>query len=98
LGLTGGIVDVGNLFDCLNGIHQGLADDTILDRYNQVRREKYFNFIDPVSSSNLRRLTQEADIAMKEDDFFKMAKDFQDAEFCAQLSLVSDCNSIPLSG
>lgn len=27
---------------------------------------------------------------MKEDAFFKMAKDFEDADFCAQLSLVSD--------
>jgi len=28
---------------------------------------------------------------MKEDSFFKMAKDFEDADFCAQLSLVSVC-------
>ncbi|KEF61519.1 uncharacterized protein A1O9_03086 [Exophiala aquamarina CBS 119918] len=87
LGLTGGIVDVGNLFDCLNGIHQGLADENILDRYNQVRREKYFEFIDPVSSANLRRLIQDPEVAMKEDSFFKMAKDFEDAEFCARLGL-----------
>lgn len=79
---------MGNLFDCLNGIHQGLADDRILDRYSEVRREKYFTIIDPVSSSNLRRLTQNADVAMKEDELFKMADKFQDADFCAKLALV----------
>lgn len=65
-----------------------MADDSILDRYSQVRREKYFTIIDPVSSANLRRLTQNADVAMKEDDFFKMADKFEDAEFCAKLALV----------
>lgn len=68
-----------------------MADEDILDRYNQVRREKYFEFIDPVSSANLRRLTQDPDVAMKEDSFFKMAEDFEDAEFCARLGLVSGC-------
>lgn len=31
MGLTGGIVDIGGLFDCLVGIYDGVADDTILD-------------------------------------------------------------------
>ncbi|KIV81236.1 hypothetical protein PV11_08663 [Exophiala sideris] len=86
LGLTGGLVDVGNLFDCFVGIHKGLTDDSILDRYSEVRREKYFNIIDPVSSDNLRRLIQDPEIAMKEDPFFTMAKDFEDPEFCARLA------------
>lgn len=72
LGLTGGLVDVGNLYDCLVGVHLGLADDTILDRYSEVRRDKYFGFVDPVSSANLRRLTQTHEEAVANDEFFKM--------------------------
>ncbi|KAK5275031.1 hypothetical protein LTR99_004255 [Exophiala xenobiotica] len=85
LGLTGGLVDVGNLFDCLNGIHQGLADDSILDRYNEVRREKYLNIIDPVSSQNLRHLLQDPDVALKEDPLFQNMDMLKDPEAVAKL-------------
>ena len=71
-------MDVGNLYDCLYGMHKGLVDESILDRYSEVRRNVYLNFVDPVSSSNLRRLCQEPDVAMKEDPFFKMAVEFGD--------------------
>ncbi|KAF4554475.1 FAD-dependent monooxygenase-like protein 5 [Elsinoe fawcettii] len=86
LGLTGGIVDVGNLYDCLAGIHKGLANNEILDRYNEVRREKYIQFIDPFSQANLKRLMLDPDVAVKEDDFFKMAPMLKDAEFAAKIS------------
>ena len=56
LGLTGGIVDVGGLADCLIGLHLNKADDSILDIYSQVRREKYQIFVDPASSANLVRM------------------------------------------
>jgi 2-polyprenyl-6-methoxyphenol hydroxylase-like FAD-dependent oxidoreductase len=89
LGLTGGLVDVGNLFDCLNGIHQGLADDSILDRYSTVRRDMWFKIIDPVSSQNLRHLLQDPDVAMKEDPLFLQREKFSDPEFVASLVTVS---------
>ncbi|EXJ58359.1 hypothetical protein A1O7_05784 [Cladophialophora yegresii CBS 114405] len=92
LGLTGGLVDVGNLFDCLNGIHQGLADDSILDRYSTVRRDMWFKIIDPVSSQNLRHLLQDPDVAMKEDPLFLERDKFSDPEFVA--SLVTGINDI----
>ncbi|OJJ00801.1 hypothetical protein ASPVEDRAFT_27513 [Aspergillus versicolor CBS 583.65] len=50
LGLTGGIVDVGGLYDCLSGIFPGEADESILDIYDQVRRSKYNDIVNPVSS------------------------------------------------
>src|SRR4051794_3275380 len=56
LGLTGGLADIDSLFDCLIGIHEGKVQDSILDKYDQVRREMWYKFIDPVSSDNLRRL------------------------------------------
>jgi hypothetical protein len=56
MGLTGGFADVGGLYDCLYGIYSGQADENILDLYDEKRREKYLNVIDPISSGNLRRL------------------------------------------
>jgi 2-polyprenyl-6-methoxyphenol hydroxylase-like FAD-dependent oxidoreductase len=56
LGLTGGIVDAGNLADCLIDLAEGIADPSILDKYDEVRRAMWYNIIDPVSTSNLKRL------------------------------------------
>ncbi|KAK9424368.1 putative Para-nitrophenol 4-monooxygenase [Seiridium unicorne] len=75
MGLTGGIVDVGGLRDCLVGIYEGKADDTILDRYNDIRRQKYLEIIDVVSTENIRRLfSTDPDRALETDDFLKMCK------------------------
>ncbi|KAH7067218.1 putative monooxygenase [Paraphoma chrysanthemicola] len=64
LGLTGGIVDVGGLVDCLVGIYGGKAEDSILDVYSRVRRKKYQQFIDPVSSANLLRMSDKDPITV----------------------------------
>jgi hypothetical protein len=61
MGLTGGLVDVGDLFDCLIGIHTGRADATILDKYNDVRRQKYEQYINPISTANLKRMASDPD-------------------------------------
>ncbi|KAJ5631976.1 hypothetical protein N7490_008315 [Penicillium lividum] len=75
LGLTGGIVDVGGLFDCLEGIYSGQADDTILDIYDTVRRAKYNEIVDPVSTGNFRLLfEQNPETALEESEFLKMSK------------------------
>jgi 2-polyprenyl-6-methoxyphenol hydroxylase-like FAD-dependent oxidoreductase len=37
LGLTSGIVDAGNLSDALIGVILGLADESILDKYSEIR-------------------------------------------------------------
>ncbi|KAH7265758.1 hypothetical protein B0J15DRAFT_579605 [Fusarium solani] len=75
LGLTGGIVDVGGLYDCLRGIYEHKADTTILDKYNEIRRQKWLDVIDVVSSSNLRRLFEvDPERALETDGFFQMLK------------------------
>lgn len=75
LGLTGGIVDVGGLYDCLAGIFEGKADASILDKYSEVRREKYQTITDPISQDNIRRLfDQDPDKAAENDEFIKMLK------------------------
>jgi hypothetical protein len=88
--LTGGIADLGSLFDCLYGIHQGLADDDILDRYAKIRRKIYFDVIDPLSRENFRRLwAQDPDKAKENDDFFKVLdKAETDQELAKELTLV----------
>lgn len=74
-GLTGGIVDVGGLYDCLFGIYNGLADEGILTLYDEVRRAKYDEIVNPISSENLRRLfDQDPDEAMQKDEFLMLVK------------------------
>ena len=88
MGLTGGFADVGGLYDCLYGIYTGVADDTILDKYDEIRREKYLNVIDPISSGNLRRLWDPTTI--EDDDFIKMVRRTEsDKDFAEQMREVS---------
>lgn len=56
LGLTGGIIDIEGLFDCFRGIHCGKADKNILNRYSDVRIQKYKDLVNPTSTANLERL------------------------------------------
>ncbi|KAJ9627972.1 hypothetical protein H2203_003191 [Taxawa tesnikishii (nom. ined.)] len=86
LGLTGGLVDVGNLYDCLYGIATGQADDSILDKYDTVRRQMYHEVIDPISTSNLRRLLYTTEEEIEKDEFYNMVKRAEtDDEFSRQL-------------
>ena len=54
LGLNGGIADVGSLYDCLKAIHDGVADESILDVYSDVRIKKWKTIVDPQSQSTIR--------------------------------------------
>ncbi|OQD75155.1 hypothetical protein PENDEC_c008G06852 [Penicillium decumbens] len=89
LGLTGGIVDVGNLFDALIGIHKGLADDSILDKYAEVRKRMWEEIIDPMSRENFRRLHgQNPDNARENDEFFQaLVKSENDEELAKEVAL-----------
>ena len=70
------MVDVGGLSDCLAGIFEGKADDSILDKYDEVRRAKYSDIIDPVSTSNFRTVfDQDPDQAHEGDVFLKTCND-----------------------
>lgn len=70
-GITGGFVDVGGLDQCLGGIWDGLADDSILDLYSEKRIEKYRTIVDELSTSNFRRIAYTDDPAsLKDSDEF----------------------------
>ena len=75
LGLTGGLVDVGGLAECLEGIATCQADDSILDKYDEVRREIWHSIINPVSSSNFLRVSAtDPETAMEKDEFLAMVE------------------------
>lgn len=91
LGLTGGIVDVGNLFDALIGIHNGVADESILEKYAEVRKRMWEEVIDPMSRENFRRLhDQDPDKARDNDDFFQeLIKSEKNEDLAKEFALVS---------
>lgn len=91
MGLTGGIADVGSLYDSLLGIHTGQADDSLLDKYDEVRRKIWHDIIDPISSSNMRRLIDlDADTALDGDPFLQVLKRAEtDKELQAQMRNIS---------
>jgi len=90
LGLTGGIADVGSLYDCLLGIHKGLADDSIIEKYSQVRMQIYKDVIDPMSRDNFRRISQQdPDEAGEKDEFFQLCKKAAiDEDFSKEMCMV----------
>ena len=75
MGLTGGVVDIDGLFQCLKGIREGKTDDSILTTWDEVQRKNWHEIINPVSSGNIKRLfAQDPDKAMEEDEFLKKVK------------------------
>lgn len=50
--MTGGICDAGGLADCLIGVLRKGCDDSLLDKYAEIRRQKYREITDPVSYGN----------------------------------------------
>lgn len=97
MGLTGGFADVGGLFDCFYGLFTEQADDNILDKYDQIRRAKYWEVIDPVSSGNLGRLWRSSPEEVEKDEFFQAIKKAEkDREFAKQMAEVSILRSVGL--
>jgi hypothetical protein len=89
MGLTGGLVDVGNLFDCLFGIYTDRADESILDKYSEIRIQKYKEIIDPISQGNITRLWDPSPEAVAAEPFFQMVKRAQvDEEFAQEMAKV----------
>src|SRR5579871_4353899 len=90
LGLTGGMVDAGNLADCLIGLAEGIADDDILDKYDEIRRAMWHKIINPVSSDNILRMhTKDPDRALEDDEFLKVLKKAEtDPQLMEQMVLV----------
>ena len=85
LGLTGGIVDVGGLSQCLIGIDQGKASPDILDKYCEVRRKIWHEIINPVSIDNMKRVASDPDVVAETDPLIQMSrKAWEDDEVLKQ--------------
>ncbi|KAK8065196.1 FAD-dependent monooxygenase terC [Apiospora hydei] len=75
MGITGGFVDAGGLADCLIGLWDGLADESILDLYSEKRRDKWQNLIDPASQANFLRVSDpDPDTLLERDDVMRACK------------------------
>jgi 2-polyprenyl-6-methoxyphenol hydroxylase-like FAD-dependent oxidoreductase len=75
MGITGGFVDVGGLYDCLAGIWDGKADESILDLYSEKRIEKWKTVIDPISQENFRRVSDSnPETRLERDEFMQMCQ------------------------
>ena len=90
LGLTGGMVDAGNLADCIIGVAEGIADPSIFDKYDEIRREMWHKIINPVSSNNLLRMhSQDPEKALENDEFLKtLSKAEKDPGLMEQMIVV----------
>lgn len=87
MGLTGGLADIGGLFQCLEGMHKGLADPSILTTWSNVQLQKWHTIINPVSSGNIKRLfDQDPEMALENDEFLRMLKKAEtDVELAKQI-------------
>ncbi|KAK3346338.1 FAD binding domain-containing protein [Lasiosphaeria hispida] len=75
LGITGGFVDIGGLYDCLAGIWEGRADDDILELYSEKRIDKWKTIIDVISQENFRRVSdKEPGTRFERDEFMHLLK------------------------
>ncbi|KAL4922769.1 hypothetical protein BDW62DRAFT_2838 [Aspergillus aurantiobrunneus] len=98
LGLTGGIADVGSLYDALMGLHTGKADESILDKYAEIRKKIWTEIIDPVSRENFQRLHQDAETARENDPFFRLCvKAETDEELSREIALGFDRLSVDMT-
>jgi 2-polyprenyl-6-methoxyphenol hydroxylase-like FAD-dependent oxidoreductase len=80
MGITGGFVDAGGLYDCLAGIWDGKADESILDLYSEKRIEKWKTVIDPISQDNFRRVAdKDPDSIMGRDEWLQACADCQNS-------------------
>lgn len=61
------ILDVDGLVECFVGIKDGKADDTILTKWADIRRDLFMRYVGPRSIKNMRRL---ADAETIDDDKF----------------------------
>lgn len=82
--------DIGSLVDCFYGLIDGKTDDSILDRWDEVRRKIYNEYISPLSTKNLERLFKDPCEVKANDPFFKlMDQAVKDPNIAKELQMVS---------
>ena len=71
MGLTGGICDAGGLADCLIGVLRKGCDDSLLDKYSEIRLKKWKEVTNPMSYGNTTALRDTDPEKAKEAEPFK---------------------------
>ena len=71
MGLTTGICDAAGLADSLIGVLRKRAPDSLLDKYADVRKQKYHDVTDKVSYGNTCLLRDTDPAKAGEVEFFK---------------------------
>ena len=56
MGLNGAVADASSLSDCLVAILQGKASDDILDKYSEIRLQKFKTVVDPQSQGMMKMI------------------------------------------
>ncbi|KIY02277.1 uncharacterized protein Z520_02415 [Fonsecaea multimorphosa CBS 102226] len=75
------VLDVGALADCLIGLYEGKADESILDLYADIRREKFLKYVDARSMKNLNRIMHsDPDTVLETDKFLQLLKGLEGDE------------------
>lgn len=90
-GCLSAVLDVDGLADCLVGIYEGKADDSILDVYADIRREKFLKYVDARSMKNMNRIAHsDPDSVLETDKFLGLLKGLEgDSEATRAFILVS---------
>jgi len=90
LGITGGFIDVGGLYDCLAGIWHGKADQSILDVYSEKRIDAYKRVTDPVTQANFKRTSDSSpDTILDRDPFLQACRQAETDEELRKKLLLS---------
>ena len=87
--MTGGIADVGSLYDAMIALKEGKADDSILDKYSEVRIKKWTEIINPMSRANFKRVCLDETEASRNEFWALCKKMEEDDELAKQMSQVS---------
>lgn len=77
------------MYDALIALREGKADDTILDKYSEVRREKWQKIIDPMSRANFRRVCLDEAESERSEFWALCEKMEKDDELARQMAQVS---------
>lgn len=72
MGLTTGICDAAGLADCLVGVLRKDCPDSLLDKYADIRKQKYHDVTHKVSYGHTCRLRDTDPEKAGELEFFKM--------------------------
>ena len=67
-GCMSAILDSAGLAECFIGYYEGLATDSILDKYSEIRRQKYLKYVDERSRKNMNRLQATESFSIAETD------------------------------